>query len=314
MHGSVNWQVQTVFTAVNNIGQSKHEAKASARESGASNWHDVGKNLGIHSYSTADDYRAVWRHVMEHARTQFCHKNIESLTGAQIRSYLQSKIDQGVAKATFGQYAAACEKLESALNRYAHVNCTGKTYSFSQEIKTARASASKLGKFEGSRAYGNPNRLVQAVAPGPHQLIAAAQRESGARINELNHLREKQLRGVWKDLQTGIERGWIEVAGKGGKVREIGVSPVTYQKIAVEISKATKGRLEFDGDRYRQVLKQASERSGQAYEGSHGLRWSWAQERHQQLQELGMTYEQSLTAISQAMGHERADITQHYLR
>lgn len=82
----------------------------------------------------------------------------------------------------------------------------------------------------------------------------------------------------------------------------------------MEVAKSDAGRFVFDEDRYRESLKAAAADSRQQYEGSHGLRWNWAQERHAELQKLGMTYEQSLSAVSQEMGHERGDITEHYLK
>jgi integrase len=107
-------------------------------------------------------------------------------------------------------------------------------------------------------------------------------------------------------------KGWFEVEGKRGKEREIGVSPETYARLEKEVAEGT--RFEFDKAAYRADLKEAAAMTGQEYEGSHGLRWSWAQERHSELQERGMTYEQSLSVVSQEMGHERGDITEHYLR
>jgi hypothetical protein len=56
MRGSVVYQVQKVFQAVNAIGISKHAAKEVARAEGALTWHQVGKELGVYSYSTADAY------------------------------------------------------------------------------------------------------------------------------------------------------------------------------------------------------------------------------------------------------------------
>lgn len=90
------------------------------------------------------------------------------------------------------------------------------------------------------------------------------------------------------------------------------VSPGTYVRLEKAISDGR--RFEFDKDACRVKLKQAAAKTGQEYKGSHGLRWSWAQERHAELQERGMTYEQSLSEVSQEMGHERGDITEHYLR
>lgn len=311
MRGSTVYQVQQVFQAVNEIGSSKHAAKAEARAEGAATWHQVGKELGIYSYSTADAYRDVWRSCLDHAKGNLGIKDIEKLSGEAVRAFLSSKIDEGVARATFSQYAAACEKLEVALNRYAVQHETGREYAFSSDIKTARDAAGNLERFEGSRAYCNPDRLVQAVPGERYNLAAALQREGGARISEINHINRDQLRGLREDRHTGELKGWVHVEGKGGKEREIGVSPETYARLEKAVD-AT--RFEFDKDAYRADLKEAAAKTAQEYEGSHGLRWSWAQERHAELQERGMTYEQSLSQVSQEMGHERGDITEHYLR
>lgn len=74
---------------------------------------------------------------------------------------------------------------------------------------------------------------------------------------------------------------------EGGEEREIGVSPATYARLEKAIGDGK--RFEFDKDAYRAGLKEAAVKTGQEYEGSHGLRWSWAQERHSEMQERGMT-------------------------
>jgi hypothetical protein len=312
VRGSTVYQVQQIFKVVNEIGVSKHEAKAHARAEGAATWHQIGKELGIHSFSTADSYRDVWRSCVDHAKETAGIRDIEKLSGQAVKAFLVSKVEQGVAHSTFGQYAAALEKLEVALNRYAVQYGTGREYAFSTEIQTARDAAVNLERFEGSRAYSDPDRLVAAVEREPHSLAAVLQREGGARISEINHVAMAQLRGVREDPRTGELKGWVEVQGKGGKVREIGVSPETYSRLEKVVSGGQ--RFEFDKDTYRADLKEAAAKTGQDYEGSHGLRWSWAQERHAKLQEAGMTYEQSLTQVSEDMGHQRGDITEHYLR
>lgn len=314
MRGSTVYQVQQIFQMVNEIGSSKHEAKAEARAGGAKTWHQVGKGLGVYSYSTADSYRDVWRACLSYSKEHFGIRDVEKLSGEAVRAFLMSKVDDGVARATFGQYSAACEKLEVALNRYAKTNATGREYVFVAGIREARAAAVELERFEGSRAYGDPSRLVASVQNERHNLAASLQREGGARVSEINHVGQWQLKGVWNDRYSGEAKGWIEVQGKGGKVRLVGVSPQTYQRLSVEIAKTERGRFEFDKDAYRRELKEAAARSGQKYEGSHGLRWSWAQERNAELQERGLTYEQSLSQVSQEMGHERGDITEHYLK
>ena len=312
MRGSTVYQVQQVYLTVDEIGHSKHDAKAEARAQGAATWHQVAKELGVYSFSTADAYRDVWRACLDHAKETAGIRDIEKLSGEAVRAFLVSKVDQGVAHATFGQYAAALEKLEVALNRYANQHGTEREYAFSGNIQGARDVAVNLERFEGSRAYADPDRLVAAVEKESYNLAAALQREGGARISEINHVTQEQLQGVREDPRTGELKGWVEVEGKGGKEREIGVSPETYARLDAVIGGGQ--RFEFDKDAYRTDLKAAAAKTGQEYEGSHGLRWSWAQERHAELQEVGMTYEQSLTQVSQEMGHERGDITEHYLR
>lgn len=312
MRGSTVYQVQQVFQSINEIGSSKHDAKAEARAEGAATWHQVGKELGVYSYSTADAYRDVWRACLDFAKEVVGIKDIEKLSGKAVRAFLVSKVDQGVAHATFGQYAAACEKLEVALNRYAVGHETGRVYAFSESIQGARDVAINLERFEGSRAYADTDRLVAAVVKERHNLVASIQREGGCRISEANHINHGQLRGVRADLHTGELKGWVSVEGKGGKEREIGVYPGTYARLEAAVAGGT--RFEFDKDAYRADLKAAAVKTGQDYEGSHGLRWSWAQERHGNLQEGGMTYDQSLSEVSREMGHERGDITEHYLK
>jgi hypothetical protein len=71
--------------------------------------------------------------------------------------------------------------------------------------------------------------------------------------------------------------------------------------------------MEFDKNDYREAIKEAAEKTEQDYTGSHGLRWNFAVERMEELQGTGMTYEERLQEVSWEMGHERADITLHYL-
>jgi len=318
--GSIVYQVQEIWnkSGINQIGTSKHVAKEEARQELKSagqqaNWHTVGKEMGIHSFATADAYRNVWVLAGKFAKAEFGVKYMENLTGEHVRVFLELKIGEGVAHATLMQYAAALEKLEVALNGYAAQKGTGREYSFGNEIAFVRTEANKtLERFEGSRAYADPKGLVESVRGGTYHLVAAIQRESGCRVKEANHIKASQLRGLREDTRTGQTKGWIELKGKGGKVRQIGVSPTSYAHLRMEVSGGR--RLQFSASGYRAELRKAAEKSGQKYEGSHGLRWSWAQERFQELQRHGMMYEQAMFQVSNEMGHDRGDITEHYLR
>ena len=311
MRGSVAHQVHLVFETVKEFGTSKHEAKAEARAEGARTWHEIGKQMGVKSYATLDAYRDVAKDCLRYAKEELGVKDIEKLSGAEMKAILESKIEDGVAHATLSKYSAALEKLEVALNRYAVQHGTGREYSFSQAISEARATGKELDRFEGSRAYSAPRELVEAVRGEDFRLAAALQQEGGARVNEATYIHREQLRGLRPDVQTGQMKGMISIQGKGGKMREIAVTPATYAKLEQAVEG---GLFKVSPSAYREELKNAASVSGQKYQGTHGLRWSWAQNRHQELQQHGKTYEQSIGQVSREMGHERADITEHYLR
>ena len=306
MRGNINYQVHQVFQTIIRFGESKHEAKAEARSEGAQTWHDIGKEIGIYSYATADQYRDISKDLMNYTREQFGIKDIEKLQSEHIQSFLESKIAEGVRYSTFQKYAAAMEKLEVALNKYAESHNTGLEYHF--DLSSVRQQASEtLERNQQTRAYEDPKALIENIQNSDYKIIAQAQYEGGFRISELNHLSEKNFRedNVFK-----------VISGKGGKDREVPLSKETYNALKSLLDKADKsdGKYKFNMDTYRNTLKEAAQASNQDYTGSHGLRWNFAQEKFMDLQAHGKTYEQALQIVSNLLGHERPDITEHYLR
>ena len=298
MRGSVAYQVHEVFKSIIAFGSSKHEAKEAAREAGARTWHELGKNLLVYSYATADSYRDVAKEAFAFAKSEFGVKDITKLESQYINAFLESKITQGVKYSTFQKYCAAMEKLETALTKY-----TNQQYSF--DLKETRELAQQiLQKTDAHRAYENPKAVINAVSNQTFKVIAQAQLESGARVHELNNLKLPQFK----------ENQAIEVQGKGGKVRDLELSEKTYNDLKAIVLKSENQKLTFSTESYRNELKAACEKAGETYNGTHGLRWSYAQSMFAKLQQSGKTYEQVLSIVSQKMGHNRSDITEHYLR
>ena len=306
MRGSIVYQVHQIFAEIIQFGQSKHEAKEQARSEGAKTWHEIGKNIYIYSYATADQYRDIAKDLMNYVKQEFHIKDIEKLTSEHVNAFLESKIADGIKYSTFQKYAAALEKLEVALNKYAQSHNTGREYHF--DLSSVREQAREvLERSQVTRAYENPKALIENIQNRDYKIIAQAQYEGGFRISELNHLSEKNF----KDNNT-----FQVISGKGGKDREVPLSKETYKALKFLLDKAdpSDGKYKFDMNDYRNALKEAAEKSGQEYTGSHGLRWNFAQEKFSELQREGKTYEQALQIVSNLLGHERADITEHYLR
>src|SRR5271157_855138 len=96
--GSIHFQIQQVFlkSGIFTPGLSKHETKLRARERGIHSWKEMGEEHTIYSFETAEAYLAVWH---QFGRYWHLHglDSIEGLTLEHVRSYLLSKIGEGVA-------------------------------------------------------------------------------------------------------------------------------------------------------------------------------------------------------------------------
>jgi len=229
---------------------------------------------------------------------------------------LEARIADGVRYSTFQKEAAALAKFENALNRFAEKTGSGRTYDFRSYMTDVRREAAQvLERFQETRAYANPAKLIGNISNSEYKLAAQLQHEGGARLYEASLIHKDQLEGLGKDPKTGKEVGLIRLDPgdtKGGKGRMISVSPGVYKRLEGHMRHNGEFQIK-SADSYRKALMEAANRSNQRYMGSHGLRWNFAQERFQELQKSGYSYEQCLAQTSWDMGHERADITLHYL-
>lgn len=315
MRGGMGWQVTEIFnkSGILQIGSSKHSAKATARESGAKTWADLGQELAIYSFSTASSYKDTWHLFSSFAKEKFKLRDIEKVTSEQVREYLLSRLAEGIAIATFVREAAALSKLENCLNMYSSKYDRGNKYEFRSDIRqTVKDAKRLLPKPDPHRSYFFPLRVVAATSQEKHRLASHLQFEAGARIHEISLIKPAQLLGIHQDEVTGEKIGKISVRGKGGKSRDLFLKPATYFNVSAVIE--AEGKFCIDKNAYGADLRQACEVVGEKYSGSHSLRWSYAQHRMDSLQSRGKTYEQALLIVSRSMGHERADITEHYLR
>ena len=319
MRGSMSYQVTYLFrsSGINQIGASKNAAKESAREiiessgKGATSSR-IAEHTGIHSHGTATTYIDKWKEFANFAKAELGVKDIEKITAEHVREYLTAKMEEGVSYSTWQGNAAALSKLENALEMYAVSMGKVSGYGFRQAIAEVRAvAAAELDRFTGTRNYQDSRALIDSISNDDFQLAAKLQLEAGVRVSEASLIKPEQLRGLGRDEFSGRVVGIYEFEGKGGKVNTAQLSPETYERLANHI--AANGEFRFNPDTYRMGLEQAASDTGQKYQGSHGLRWSFAQERFHELQENGVGYLKALGVVSDEMGHNRTEITEHYL-
>lgn len=318
MRGSIKGQVMHLFSTsgLNNIGQSKFQAKDSARlalaaEGRSSTSANIAVKTGIHAISTKENYLDKWEEIARFAKDEYGIRDLEKLTPDVVTTFLAEKIEKGVSYSHWCGYAAAVSKLDKALNDYSTKYERGNSYDLRAAVSELRSEAkAELPRFEGTRNYANPNKLI-AETKEQYQLSARIQHESGLRIAGATSIKLEQLRGLSQDQHTGKEVGVLEYVGKGGLHGLVQVSPATYNNLKDHIEQ--NGSFQISKDGYRSALMSAAEKSGQSYNGSHGLRWNFAQERFHELQSHGASYEAALGIVSHELGHNRIEITYHYL-
>ena len=122
----------------------------------------------------------------------------------------------------------------------------------------------------------------------------------------------EQLKGIKIDSVINEEVGIIETKEKGGKVGDVLVPLDIYKKLENYLIENDKFKIIYQ--HYLNDLKQASKLSNQKYHSSHGLRWTFAQNRVRDYQQkANYSYYEAIQKVSWEMKHFRASITEHYL-
>jgi len=99
---------------------------------------------------------------------------------------------------------------------------------------------------------------------------------------------------------------------KGGLERDMLVSVPTYAEL-IKTVEAKGGLFRINAEVYRRSIVRAAHGSYQDYQGTHGLRWNFAQRRFLVCRDKGISKEEALKKVSYEMGHRRSIITLRYL-
>lgn len=303
-------QLMRTVIAKNVTKLSRHEMKAKVRleleADGITPTQAIlAKHMPVYSARTEAGYKKAWEQFFNFAREEHGVRDPAKIKRRHIEEFLQRKINQDAKLKTFKTYAAAISKMELALN-----NVRKYPLHYSEAVDRMRVIAKQqLNGDVRSRAYKNPVAVVDEIKIEEYKVAAELQMYGGARIAEISELkRGRNLLGI----KNGV--GVIRLTNtKGGRVRDMSVSVELYKR--VEDLAAEDGTFEFSRGNYSRALKRAAERSGNEWQGTHGLRWNYIQNSFRERQEVGgLNYEEALQAVALEIGHSRPEITLHYLR
>lgn len=173
-------------------------------------------------------------------------------------------------------------------------------------------------------------RIVSAQSER-NGLATQVAHNGGLRAHELLTIRPAPERQAsthreWSaDRFAGREGVRYTVEGKGGLIREVLLSKDLANRL--EATRLTEPRQVVDrginyiqhydiggGRAWSQSFSAASQRELGFSNGAHGLRHSYAQERLDELQGRGMSYEDAKATVAQEVGHFDSSTTEAYLR
>lgn len=314
MRGSVNFQVNKVFvdSGIFKPGCSKHAAKMSARDFVHKQTpQNIAKNTDIYAFKTGNDYKDEWHRLGHFVKLEYGLKDVTKLELRHVQGYLEKRIEDVNKYSSWKKIVSQVNKLENALSK-----CTGQEYNFRGAVDRVRGIAKQELDTSGPKfkGYDNPEKVLENIKNDSFKLAAKIQLEGGCRREEVSKFKPDQLKGIRTDAATGEKRGFVELKDtKGGKDRDIHISPRTYRELEYKTTQNKK--FEIKPDSHGKAVARAARAAGEESRGTHDLRYNFAVARYNEIIEKGnMTHEQSLQLVSWEMGHERASITFHYLR
>lgn len=270
----------------------------------------------VSSYKTMETYRSVWNNFFNYLREHWKLKNCELITEQHIKSYFEYKIEYYPSKQYTEKISSALGKLEIALNQYSRVtkeNPTLYNFNIRQTILDKARDYELVANNYKNRTYQNPLAIINNLSTSQHKLAATIQLEGGARAEGVGLIKKEQLHGYKIDDISQDKKGILETKEKGGKIGDILLSPETYEELENYFSNSARSIFKINYQQYENDIKNSCALSGETMNGSHGFRWTFAQNRVRVYQGYGYSYEQALQGVSWEMKHFRASITEHYL-
>ena len=270
----------------------------------------------ISSYDTMDTYRRVWNDFFNYLREHWKIKNCELITEEHIEAYFLYKIEYYPSKQYAEKISAALGKLEIALRKYSKLyKDIPIKYDFSirQNILNHARDYKLVANNYVNRTYQKPQMIINNLSILEHKIAASIQLQGGARVEGVLLIKQEQLKGYRVDEISQDIKGVIETKEKGGKVGDVLISPNIYAQLEDYYMNTQKSIFKLKRQSYTNDIKYVCKELNIIPKGSHGFRWTFAQNRVREYQKYGYLYEQALQGVSWEMKHYRANITEHYL-
>jgi len=286
--------IKIIMSQANGIGQSKSKEKALEIQKGQ-NGHFI--STKAHSIKSMQALRSVTTNYIFFLKENHGGRVVQHINKDTVKEFLLSK---NISGASLNTYISTMGKMVDNLNKVGIHSIERKDiHNIRTEFKNNNIN---LSKEHTNRAYQNTEKIIRNVeASSSYGLSAKLQVEAGLRIDDATNSNK------WK-LNNNILT--INQSKNGLSYKTLQLDNRTVNEVKEAIAEGYK----IDKTEYSTVLKEAIEQTGQEFNGTHGLRYSFAQERMSELKsEYNYSTSAGLAQISLEMGHSREEISLHYL-
>lgn len=270
---SIGRQVEELLNQKSGIGESKLQARNTSGLTSLESHQKISPK--IHSYKSLSNIRNELTNLGKFAKSELGIREIKDIDITVVKAWLEQK---NINYRTASNYLSNLNKVSDALSLQ------------KSEIATLRQTLQQtLAKPQlTTRAYDLTHVQIAPRSEIPYTL----QKEYGLRVSA----------SIRINLATQLNQNTLSFKQKGGKLSEITLTSTLASKIR---ENALNGKFELNYRTYYRDLKKAIEAAGQTFNGTHGMRHTFAQSKlqHHTKQE-----------VSAFLGHSREEITLVYLR
>jgi integrase len=306
MRGSVYYQTSQLVKAIFKEGVKKEERLEIESE----------YYYGISSYQTMTTYRKVWNNFFNYLKEHWHLNDCERIKAEHVEAYVEYKIEYYPSKQYLEKISSALGALEIALNKYSckkYEDVQIYNFNIRQSLLNKARDLKIVANNYVNRTYQSAEILIENLSKKEHRLAATIQLQGGARSEGVTLIKIDQLKGYRIDKISSIEVGAVETKEKGGKIGDVLISKDTYHQLIEYFQSNNTNIFKLSYQNYANDIRETAQKLGIQPKGSHGFRWTFAQNRIREYQKYGYTYDQALQGVSWEMKHFRANITEHYL-
>ena len=286
---SANSIINRVLSNANGIGVSKATQRAESGLKGQ-NGHNITDKA--HSIKEIQNLRSVTTQYVNFVKENYSGKIADNINSNTVKDFIHLKA-QTVQPSTLNTYISTLAKMSDNLIKD-NIGSTSR-----EEITNIRNEVDTF-KNHIDRSYADPISIINEMKDTPYSLSAELQLEAGLRASD------SLDSGKWSINQDNS----LTIHGSKGGL-DYQTAPLNNDLLN-RVREAQEDGYKANYSEYREAFKEAVSNTNQDYNGTHGLRYNFAQDRIEELKDNGKTEEEAREQTSLELGHSRLEITEHY--